>query len=114
MGRMDNSHSFLVEDCIVVFGRQSGPHDHTLGKYIRTHIFYLLETVVFSNKSTNSINPKFLPFTRDFHCIFNYSWGQLVWHIYISRCAVHHHTTVKRWIVILFCSLFGHGSVCCG
>ncbi|RYR47171.1 hypothetical protein Ahy_A07g033116 [Arachis hypogaea] len=32
MGRMDSSHLFLVEDCIAAFGRQPGPHDHTLGK----------------------------------------------------------------------------------
>ncbi|KAL4343879.1 hypothetical protein AHAS_Ahas11G0122500 [Arachis hypogaea] len=31
-GRSDNSHQFLVENCIAYFGRKPGPQDHVLGK----------------------------------------------------------------------------------
>ncbi|RYQ94830.1 hypothetical protein Ahy_B08g089778 [Arachis hypogaea] len=99
--KSDNSHSFLVENCMAILDRQPRPHDHTLGKvnlawvwqcrdteplntqesierYVRAHIFYLLGTVVFPDKSTNSVNSKFLPLLRHFYHIPNYSWGQLV------------------------------------
>ncbi|RYR63686.1 hypothetical protein Ahy_A04g021455 [Arachis hypogaea] len=53
-------------------------------RYIRAHIFCVLGTVVFLDKSTNSLNSKFLPLLRDFHRIPLYSWGQSVWHICIE------------------------------
>ncbi|RYR39812.1 hypothetical protein Ahy_A09g045415 [Arachis hypogaea] len=82
--RMDNNHSFLVENCLAIFGRQSGPHDHTLEKvnlawvrqcrdtepldtqksierYIWTHILCLLEAVVTLDKLTSFANSNFLP-----------------------------------------------------
>ncbi|RYR48644.1 hypothetical protein Ahy_A07g034697 [Arachis hypogaea] len=97
-GRTDISHQFLVENCLACFGRLPDPDDHVLGKvnlawvrrcrdtklcdtqesiewYIRAHIFCILRTVVFSDKSTNSLNLKFLSLLRDFHCIPLYSWG---------------------------------------
>ncbi|RYQ95156.1 hypothetical protein Ahy_B08g090211 [Arachis hypogaea] len=43
--------------------------------YVRAHIFYLLGTVVFPDKSITSLNSKFLPLLRDFYQILGYSWG---------------------------------------
>ncbi|QHO06409.1 uncharacterized protein DS421_14g454410 [Arachis hypogaea] len=86
--RLDSSHQFLVENCIACFGRESGPQDHVLGKvnlawvrrcrdiepcdtqesferYVRAHIFCVLGTVVFSDKSTTSLNSKFLPLLQN-------------------------------------------------
>ncbi|RYR21076.1 hypothetical protein Ahy_B03g066322 [Arachis hypogaea] len=119
-GRSDSSHQFLVENCIACFGREPGPEDHVLGKvnlawvrrcrdtepcdtqesverYVRAHIFCVLGTVVFPDKSTTLLNSKFLPLLRDFHRISEYSWGQPVWRTYTDRCVVLHDTTVKRW-----------------
>ncbi|RYR75988.1 hypothetical protein Ahy_A01g000584 [Arachis hypogaea] len=45
----------------------------SIERYVRAHIFYVLGTVVFSNKSTNSVNSKLLPLLRDFHRISFYS-----------------------------------------
>ncbi|RYQ94229.1 hypothetical protein Ahy_B08g089107 [Arachis hypogaea] len=68
---------------------EPGPHDHVLGKgnlawvrrcrdtepcdtqesverYVGTHIFCVLGTVVFSDKSTTPLNSKFLPLLQDF------------------------------------------------
>ncbi|RYR68411.1 hypothetical protein Ahy_A03g014911 [Arachis hypogaea] len=94
-------HQFLVENCIAYFGQEPSPQDHVLGKvniawvrrcrdtepcdtqeslerYVRAHIFCVLGTVVFPDKSTTSLNSKFLPLLRDFHRISAYSWGQPV------------------------------------
>ncbi|RYR15856.1 protein MAIN-LIKE 2-like [Arachis hypogaea] len=113
-GKTNSSHQFLVENYFACFGQLPGTDDHILDKinlawvrrcrdtepcdtqesierYMRAHIFYVLGTVVFSDKSTNSLNSKFLPLLQDFHCIPLYSWGQLVWHICIDRCVVHHN-----------------------
>ncbi|RYR33890.1 hypothetical protein Ahy_A10g048559 [Arachis hypogaea] len=96
-GRMDSSHQFLVENCITCFGCQPGPGDHILGKvtlvwvrrcretklydtmesiqrYVWAHIFCMLGTVVFLDKSTTFLNSKFLPVVQDFHWIPLYSW----------------------------------------
>ncbi|RYR61104.1 hypothetical protein Ahy_A04g018207 [Arachis hypogaea] len=87
-----------MENCIACFGWDPGPQDHMLGKvnlawvrrcrdiepcdiqesverYVWAHIFCVLGTVVFSNKSTTSLNLKFLPLLRNFHRISGYSWG---------------------------------------
>ncbi|KAL4356521.1 hypothetical protein AHAS_Ahas09G0095000 [Arachis hypogaea] len=81
--RSDSSHQFLVENCIAYFGREPGPQDHVLGKvnlawvrqcrdtepcdtqesverYVWAHIFCVLRTVVFPNKSTTSLNSKYM------------------------------------------------------
>ncbi|KAL4357236.1 hypothetical protein AHAS_Ahas09G0166500 [Arachis hypogaea] len=78
-GRSDSSYQFLVDNCLACFGRQPGPDDHVLGKvnlhwvrrcrdsepcdtqesierYVRAHIFCVLGTVVFPDKSTTSLN----------------------------------------------------------
>ncbi|QHO54475.1 uncharacterized protein DS421_2g57100 [Arachis hypogaea] len=104
-GRSDSSHQFLVENCIACFGREPGPQNHMLGKvnlawvrrcrdtqesverYVRAHIFCVLGTVVFPDKSTTSLNSKFLPLLRDFHRISEYSWGAVsLAHLYRSLC----------------------------
>ncbi|XP_072076775.1 serine/threonine-protein phosphatase 7 long form homolog [Arachis hypogaea] len=95
-GRSDSSHEFLVENCIACFGREPGPDDHVFGKlhiawvrrcrdsepcdtqeslerYVRAHIFCVLGTIVFPDKSTVSLNSKFLPLLRDFHRISGWS-----------------------------------------
>ncbi|RYQ83442.1 hypothetical protein Ahy_B10g102126 [Arachis hypogaea] len=117
-GRSDSSHQFLVENYLTCFGREPGPQDHVLGKvsipwvrrcrdfepcdtqesierYVRAHIFCVLGTVVFPDKSTASLNSKFLPLLRDFHRISR----QPVWHTYTDRCVMHHDSTAKRWMV---------------
>ncbi|QHO27275.1 uncharacterized protein DS421_7g206600 [Arachis hypogaea] len=126
LSRVDRiaSYQFLVDNCLACFGRQPGPDDHVLGKvnlhwvrrcrdsepcdtqksierYVRAHIFCVLGTVVFPDKSTTSLNSKFLPLLRDFHQISQYSWGQLVWHIYTDRCVVHRVVVVVVVVVVV-------------
>ncbi|QHO33888.1 uncharacterized protein DS421_9g262240 [Arachis hypogaea] len=110
IGRSDSSHQFLVENYMACFGREPSPQDHVLGKvniawvrrcrgtercdtqqsierYVRTHIFCVLGTIVFSDKSTTSLNSKFLPLLRDFDRISSYSWGEAcLAHLYRSLC----------------------------
>ncbi|RYQ87409.1 hypothetical protein Ahy_B09g094924 isoform A [Arachis hypogaea] len=52
-------------------------------RYVRTHIFCVLGTVVFSDKSNTSLNSKFLPLLRDFHRILAYT---SLAHLYRSLC----------------------------
>ncbi|XP_025612089.1 serine/threonine-protein phosphatase 7 long form homolog [Arachis hypogaea] len=109
-GRSDSSHQFLVENCMACFGREPGPQDHVSGKvniawvrrcrdtercdtqqsvkrYVRAHIFCVLGIVVFPDKSTTSLNSKFLPLLRDFDRISSYSWGAAcLAHLYRSLC----------------------------
>ncbi|RYR16009.1 hypothetical protein Ahy_B04g072996 [Arachis hypogaea] len=75
--------------------RDTEPCDtqESIERYVRAHIFCMFGTVVFPDKSTTSLNSKFLPLLRDFHRIPHYSWGQPVWHTYTDRCVVHHDTT---------------------
>ncbi|RYQ92831.1 hypothetical protein Ahy_B09g099080 [Arachis hypogaea] len=133
-GRSDSNHQFLVENCIACFSWKPGPQDHVLEKvnvawvwrcrntepcdtqesverYIRPHIFCVLGTVVFPNKSTTSLNSKFLPLLRNFHRISAYSWGQSVWHTYTDRCVVHHDTTIKRWMAHSYCNMQERGDM---
>ncbi|RYR07212.1 hypothetical protein Ahy_B05g074523 [Arachis hypogaea] len=61
MSRSDSSYQFLVDNCIACFGRQPGPDNHVLSK--------------------------FLPLLRDFHPISEYSWGAAsLAHLYRSLC----------------------------
>ncbi|QHO20187.1 uncharacterized protein DS421_11g335700 [Arachis hypogaea] len=108
--RSDSSYQFLVDNCVACFGRQPGPDDHVLGKvnlhwvrqcrdsepcdtqesierYVRAHIFCVLGTVVFPDKSTTSLNLNFLPLLQDFHQISRYSWGAAsLAHLYRLLC----------------------------
>ncbi|RYR69027.1 hypothetical protein Ahy_A03g015545 [Arachis hypogaea] len=100
---------------------EPGPEDHVLGKvniawvqrcrdtepcdtqeslkqYVWAHIFCVFGIVVFPNKSTTSLNSKFLPLLRDFNRISEYSWGHPVWHTYTDCCVVHHDTTARKWM----------------
>ncbi|RYR59714.1 hypothetical protein Ahy_A05g025656 isoform B [Arachis hypogaea] len=109
-GRSDSNHQFLVENCIACFGREPGPQDHVLGKvniawirrcrdtepcdpqesverYVWAHIFCVLGTIMFPDKSTTSLNSKFLPLLQDFHRISANSWGAAsLAHLYRSLC----------------------------
>ncbi|RYR78765.1 hypothetical protein Ahy_A01g003624 [Arachis hypogaea] len=109
-GRTDSSHQFLVENCFACFSRLPGSDDHVLNKvnlawiwrckdtepcdmqesieqYVKTHIFYVFGTVVFSDKSINYLNSKFLPLLQNFHRIPLYSWeADNLAHLYRSLC----------------------------
>ncbi|RYR49943.1 hypothetical protein Ahy_A07g036467 [Arachis hypogaea] len=88
--RSSSSHQFLVENYIACFSQEPSPQDRVLGKvnlawiwrcrdtepcdtqesverYVQAHIFCVLRTVVFPDKSTTSLNSKFLPLLQDFH-----------------------------------------------
>ncbi|QHO31238.1 uncharacterized protein DS421_8g239870 [Arachis hypogaea] len=124
--RSDSSYQFLVDNCVACFGRQPGPDDHVLGKvnlhwvrrcrdsepcdtqesierYVRAHIFCVLGTVVFPDKSTTSLNSKFLPLLRNFHQISQYSWGAAsLAHLYRSLCrASRYNCKEMDWPLIL-------------
>ncbi|QHO42986.1 uncharacterized protein DS421_5g158930 [Arachis hypogaea] len=127
-GRSDSSYQFLVDNCIACFGRQPGPDDHVLGKvnlawvrrcrdiepcdtqesieqYVRAHIFCVLGTVVFPDKSTTSLNSKFLPLLRDFHRISEYSWGVAsLAHLYrsLSRASWYNCKEIDGPLILLF------------
>ncbi|RYR50262.1 hypothetical protein Ahy_A07g036869 [Arachis hypogaea] len=91
-GRTDNSHQFLVENCLTCFDQLPDTDDHVLGKesierYVRAHIFFVLRTVLFPNKSTNSLNSKFLPLLRYFSLHFTIQLGAAsLAHLYRSLC----------------------------
>ncbi|XP_025673508.2 serine/threonine-protein phosphatase 7 long form homolog [Arachis hypogaea] len=118
-GRLDSSHQFLVAKCIAYFGWEPGPQDHALGKfniawvrrcrdtepcdtqesvewYVRAHIFCVLRTVVFPDKSTTSFNSKFLPLLWNFHRISAYSWeAASLPHLYRSLCCASRYNCKK-------------------
>ncbi|RYR69895.1 hypothetical protein Ahy_A03g016432 [Arachis hypogaea] len=81
-------------------GRDTEPCDtqESIERYVRTHIFCMLGTVVFPDKSTTSLNSKFLPLLRNFHRISAYSWEQSVWRTYTDRCAFTYdmRTTISQ------------------
>ncbi|QHO54782.1 uncharacterized protein DS421_3g59810 [Arachis hypogaea] len=132
-GRTDSSHQFLVENCIACFGRKPGLQDHVLGKvniawvrqcrdtelcdtqeslerYVRAHIFCVLGTVVFPDKSTTSLNSKFLPLLRDFYRISAYSWeAASLAHLYRSWCRASLYNC-KEMDGPLILLLFGRGA----
>ncbi|QHN91591.1 uncharacterized protein DS421_17g576200 [Arachis hypogaea] len=74
-----------LEDC-----RNTEPCDtqESLERYIRAHIFCVLGTIVFPDKSTVSLNSKFLPLLRDFSRISGWShWRRHT--RYIRRPTAH-------------------------
>ncbi|RYR39274.1 hypothetical protein Ahy_A09g044781 [Arachis hypogaea] len=104
--RSDSSHQFLVENCIVCFGRELGPQDHVLGKVNIAWVRRCRDTelcdtqsllsVVFSDKSITSLNSKFLPLLRDFHRISGYIWGVAsLAHLYRSLCRASRYNCKK-------------------
>ncbi|RYR53448.1 hypothetical protein Ahy_A06g028571 [Arachis hypogaea] len=126
-------HSALLS--ALVERREPSPQNHVLGKanlvwvrrcrdtepcdtqesierYVRAHIFCVLGTVVFLDKSTTSLNLKILLCFAIFTGFQLTVGGQPVWHTYTDRCVVHHDTTVKRWMGHSYYFLFGRGSVC--
>ncbi|RYR09793.1 hypothetical protein Ahy_B05g078202 [Arachis hypogaea] len=74
--------------------RDTEPCDtqESVERYVRAHIFCVLGTVVFPDKSTTSLNSKFLPLLRNFHRISSYSWGAAsLAHLYKSLCRASRH-----------------------
>ncbi|RYR69538.1 hypothetical protein Ahy_A03g016094 [Arachis hypogaea] len=56
-------------------------------RYVRCHIFYLLGTTLFVDKSTAYLHAKYLPLLQNFDQIGNYSWGSACTaHLYMSMC----------------------------
>ncbi|RYR65085.1 hypothetical protein Ahy_A03g011076 [Arachis hypogaea] len=68
----------------------------SLERYVRAHIFCVLDTIVFPDKSTVSLNSKFLPLLRDFPRISGYSWGAAsLAHLYRSLCRASQYNCKK-------------------
>ncbi|RYR47632.1 hypothetical protein Ahy_A07g033578 [Arachis hypogaea] len=88
--------------------RDSEPCDtqESLERYVRAHIFCVLGTIVFPDKSTVSLNSKFLPLLRDFHRISGYSWGAAsLAHLYRSLCCASRYNCKEMDgpLILLFC-----------
>ncbi|QHO59341.1 uncharacterized protein DS421_3g98360 [Arachis hypogaea] len=78
--------------------RDTEPCDtqESLERYVRAHIFCVLDTIVFPDKSTVSLNSKFLPLLRDFPRISGYSWGAAsLAHLYRSLCRASQYNCKK-------------------
>ncbi|RYR09451.1 hypothetical protein Ahy_B05g077782 [Arachis hypogaea] len=76
------------------------------------HIFCLLGTILFANKSTTYAHAKYLPLVYNFEQIHTYSWGQQLLCTFIGKCAMHHDITVRKWMALLIYCLFGRESKC--
>ncbi|RYQ89414.1 hypothetical protein Ahy_B09g096080 isoform E [Arachis hypogaea] len=134
-GWIDSSSDFLQSQSIVIFGREAEvshssksyiklgwvrrirdvePLDteESIRRYVRCHIFCLLGSTLFADKSTaypaRSIYRCFAISSRSIHIV----GGQHVSHIFTEHYAVHHDMIQRRWIALLICCLFGHGSEC--
>ncbi|KAL4327316.1 hypothetical protein AHAS_Ahas13G0087900 [Arachis hypogaea] len=131
----DSSSDFLQSQSIALFGREpvvsqsskfyiklgwvrrirdAEPLDteESIRRYVRCQIFCILGSILFADKSTAYADAKYLPLLRDFERIHTYSWGQHVSHIFTEHYAVHHDMIQRRWMTLLICCLFGHGSEC--
>ncbi|QHO55690.1 Putative oligosaccharide biosynthesis protein [Arachis hypogaea] len=80
----DSSHDFLVNQSLAIFGSKP----HSVMRYVRCHIFCLLGTTLFVDKSTAHAN--FLPWLQSFDQIGNYGWGELISRTFTGHCVVHH------------------------
>ncbi|RYR01508.1 hypothetical protein Ahy_B06g080384 [Arachis hypogaea] len=59
----------------------------TVQRYVRCHIFCLLETTLFADKSTAYAHTKYLPLFQNFEQIGTYSWrSATLTHLYRSLC----------------------------
>ncbi|XLU22085.1 hypothetical protein S245_058151, partial [Arachis hypogaea] len=69
--------------------RDTHPLDtlESVQRYVRCHIFCLLGTILFADKSTAYAHAKYLPLLQNFEHISTYSWGSATLaHLYRSRC----------------------------
>ncbi|KAL4316410.1 hypothetical protein AHAS_Ahas15G0282300 [Arachis hypogaea] len=83
-GRTDNSFSHLVDECVANFGIPPSESENvsnaldiqeSVQHYVRCHIFCLISTTLFLNKSTSMVSYKYLPLLRIFSKIKSYNWG---------------------------------------
>ncbi|XP_015973254.1 serine/threonine-protein phosphatase 7 long form homolog [Arachis duranensis] len=109
-GWTDSSQDFLVNHSMAIFGsepvvssssksyiklawvrhiRDTQPLDtsESVQRYVRCHIFCLLGTTLFADKSTTYAHAKYLPLLQNFEHISTYSWGSATLaHLYRSLC----------------------------
>ncbi|KAL4393346.1 hypothetical protein AHAS_Ahas02G0042800 [Arachis hypogaea] len=109
-GWTDSSHDFLVTQSLAIFGSEpmvssfsksyikilwvrhitdTQPLDtwESVKRYVRCHIFCLLGTTLFADKSTAYAHTKYLPLLQNFNQIGNYSWeSACLTHLYMSLC----------------------------
>ncbi|QHN84614.1 uncharacterized protein DS421_16g530150 [Arachis hypogaea] len=74
----------------------------TVQRYVRCHIFCLLETTLFADKSTAYAHTKYLPLFQNFEQIGTYSWrSATLTHLYRSLCRASrwsHHPRTRAWM----------------
>ncbi|QHO16698.1 uncharacterized protein DS421_10g305790 [Arachis hypogaea] len=109
-GWTDNSADFVRSQSYAIFGREPEvstssksyiklawvrrvrdvePLDteDSIRRYVRCHIFCLLGSNLFADKSTAYAHAKYLPLLRDFDQIHTYSWGSAcLAHLYRALC----------------------------
>ncbi|XP_072058079.1 protein MAIN-LIKE 1-like [Arachis hypogaea] len=122
-GWTDSSGDFLQSQSIVIFGREPSvshssksyiklgwvrrirdiePLDtkESIRRYVRCQILCLLESTLFTDKSTVYAHAKYLPLLCDFKRIHTYSWGQRVLHIFTEHYVVHHDMIQRSWMAL--------------
>ncbi|RYQ86388.1 hypothetical protein Ahy_B10g106060 [Arachis hypogaea] len=68
--------------------------EESIRRYVRCHIFCLLGSTLFTDKSTAYAHAKYLPLLRDFEQIHNYSWGSAcLAHLYTALCRASRYDT---------------------
>ncbi|QHO04995.1 uncharacterized protein DS421_13g444910 [Arachis hypogaea] len=116
-GWTDSSSDFVQSQSIAIFGREpSVSHnaksyiklgwvrrirdaepldtEESIRRYVRCHIFCLLGSTLFTDKSTAYAHAKYLPLLRDFEQIHNYSWGSAcLAHLYTALCRASRYDT---------------------
>ncbi|KAL4294313.1 hypothetical protein AHAS_Ahas18G0215600 [Arachis hypogaea] len=122
-GRMDSSFAHLVDKCVANFRIPLGENDHVSSviklswirqirdtealdtpksvlHYVRCHIFCLIGTTLFPDKSTSMMSCKYLPLLRNFAEKSVLTIGDRhVWHICISPCVGPRVMIRRRWKV---------------
>ncbi|KAL4381882.1 hypothetical protein AHAS_Ahas04G0177900 [Arachis hypogaea] len=107
---IDSSHDFLVTQSFAIFGSEPQANSSSKSyinlswvrhirdtqsldtwesviRYVRCHIFCLLSTTLFADKSTAYAHAKYLPLLQNFDQIGNNSWGSIcLAHLYRSLC----------------------------
>ncbi|RYR24260.1 hypothetical protein Ahy_B02g057750 [Arachis hypogaea] len=68
--------------------------EESIRRYVRCHIFCLLGSTLFTDKSTAYTHAKYLPLLRDFEQIHTYSWGAAcLAHLYRALCRASRYDT---------------------
>ncbi|QHO04196.1 uncharacterized protein DS421_13g438460 [Arachis hypogaea] len=116
-GWTDSSGEFVQSQGIEIFGREPSVSgnaksyiklgwvrrirdaeqldtDESIRRYVRCHIFCLLGSTLFTDKSTAYAHAKYLPLLRDFERIHTYSWGSAcLAHLYRALCRASRYDT---------------------